>query len=57
MVIRVLDDKKADQCDELLTKLIHDERQYDDSIDNDFVVNDYFKNSSFKFFQLCLIIL
>lgn len=44
MVIRVLDDKKADQCDELLTKLIHDESQYDDSIDNDFVVNDYFKN-------------
>ncbi len=44
MVIRVLDEKRANVCDRLLTKLIQDERQYDNSIDKDFVVNDYFKN-------------
>lgn len=44
MVIRVLDDERANICDNLLTKLIQDERQYDKSIDKGFVVKDYFKN-------------
>lgn len=44
MVIRVLDEERANICDNLLTKLIQAERQYDDSIDENFVVKDYFKN-------------
>lgn len=44
MIIRILDEEKADICDGLLTKLIQDERQYDNSIDKDFIVKDYFKN-------------
>lgn len=44
MIIRVLDEERASICDILLTKLIQDERQYDNSIDKDFVVNNYFKN-------------
>jgi ribosomal protein S18 acetylase RimI-like enzyme len=45
MIIRVLDEGRASMCDMLLTKLIQDERQYDNSIDKDFVVNNYFKNT------------
>ena len=45
MIIRVLDEGRASICDMLLTKLIQDERQYDNSIDKDFVVNNYFKNT------------
>lgn len=45
MIIRVLDEERASTCDMLLTKLIQDERQYDNSIDKDFVVNNYFKNT------------
>ena len=44
MIIRVLDEERASTCDMFLTKLIQDERQYDNSIDKDFVVNNYFKN-------------
>ena len=44
MIIRVLDDERANICDELLTKLIQDERKYDDSIEEGCVVKDYFKN-------------
>lgn len=44
MIKRVLDEIRANYCDNLLTKLIQNERQYDDSIDPDFVVKDYFKN-------------
>lgn len=44
MIIRVSDEERASTCDILLTKLIQDERQYDNSIDKDFVVNNYFKN-------------
>lgn len=43
MVIRVLDQDRADICDGLLTKLIQDERQYDYFIDKNFIVKDYFK--------------
>ena len=44
MIIRVLDEERASTCDILLTKLIQDEGQYDNLIDKDFVVNNYFKN-------------
>ena len=44
MIVRVLDVERANICDDLLTKLIQDERQYDKSIDKGFVVKDYFKN-------------
>lgn len=44
MIIRVFDDKRAEVCDSLLTKLIQDERQYNKFIDEKFVVKDYFKN-------------
>ena len=44
MIIRVLDDKRAEVCDGLLTKLIQDERQYNKFIDEKFIVKDYFKN-------------
>ena len=32
----------ANRCDELLTKLILDERQYDDLIDENTVIKDHF---------------
>lgn len=44
MIIRVFDDKRAEVCDDLLTKLIQDERQYNNFIDEKFIVKDYFKN-------------
>ena len=44
MVYRVFDEERASICDNLLTELIQDERQYDNSINKDFVVKDYFKN-------------
>ncbi len=44
MIERIYSEEKANQCDELLTKLIQDERQYDKSLDANFVVKDYFKN-------------
>lgn len=44
MIIRVLDEERTNICDSLLTKLIQDERQYDNSIDVNFKVKDYFKN-------------
>ncbi len=44
MIVRVLDEKRATICDKLLTKLIEDERKYDNSIKKDYIVNNYFKN-------------
>lgn len=44
MIERVKDVKVADMCDDLLTKLILDEKQYDYSIDEKGVVKDYFRN-------------
>ena len=45
MIERIMDDEeKANCCDELLTKLIQDERKYDENIDANFVVKNYFKN-------------
>lgn len=40
MIIRVLDEEKANVCDQLLTKLIAEEQD----IDNGFKVKGYFKN-------------
>ncbi len=44
MIEKIKTKELADKCDELLTKLILDEKQYDDSIDSSFVVNNYFNN-------------
>ncbi len=43
MIIRVLDEKRANFCDILLTKLIQDEKKYDDYCES-IIVKDYFKN-------------
>lgn len=44
MITEVEDELKANKCDELLTKLMRDESKYDKTLDNDYVVKDYFKN-------------
>ena len=44
MIEKIKTKELADKCDELLTKLIQDERLYDDSIDSSFEVNNYFNN-------------
>ena len=44
MIIRIIEEKDAKVCDELLTKLIRDESKYDKLISKDFEVQDYFKN-------------
>ena len=44
MIIPVTSPDDCLICDNFLTMLIQDERQYDDSIDPNFVVQDYFVN-------------
>lgn len=44
MIKRVATNLDAKQCDDLLNKLILDERKYDKNIDENFIVKDYFKN-------------
>lgn len=44
MIVQVKDDILAEKCDELLTKLIEDERKYNNKINEFFIVVDYFKN-------------
>ena len=44
MIIRINNEVDASICDTLLTKLIQDEKKYNDYIDDNFVVKDYFKN-------------
>lgn len=44
MIVQVKDDNLAEKCDELLTKLIEDERKYNNKINEFFIVEDYFKN-------------
>lgn len=44
MIIRIIEEKDAKVCDELLTKLIRDESKYDKLISKEFKVQDYFKN-------------
>jgi ribosomal protein S18 acetylase RimI-like enzyme len=45
VITRVDNIEDANICDELLTKLIQDECKYDDSLDKNFVVKDYFSNA------------
>ena len=45
MIERVYDEIKANECDKLLTLLIHDEKQYNQYIDDNFVVKDFYKNT------------
>src|SRR5574344_2178458 len=42
MIIRVFDTDDAIRCDELLTKLIKDEINYDQNLNPNIVVKDYF---------------
>lgn len=44
MIKRIINEKEAAICDELLTKLIRDESKYDKLISQDFKVYGYFKN-------------
>ena len=44
MIEQIKDINNAIICDNLLTKLIQDERQYDSYINSDFVVKDYYQN-------------
>lgn len=44
MIIRKCKIEEAYIADELLTKLIRDEKQYDDNIDETFTVNSFYKN-------------
>lgn len=44
MIKNVSNIYEANRCDDFLNKLILDERKYDDTIDKDFVVKDYFCN-------------
>lgn len=44
MIIRVEDINDCKICDDFLTLLIHDEKQYDETIDENFIVKDYFIN-------------
>lgn len=44
MIVQVKDDNLAEKCDELLTKLIEDEKKYNNKINEFFIVVDYFKN-------------
>ena len=41
-IMQVTNVVDADRCDELLTKLIHDERQYNDTIDDNYIVTNHF---------------
>lgn len=44
MIEKIKTRELADKCDELLTKLILDERKYDESIDSDCEIKNYFNN-------------
>lgn len=44
MIKKVTNKIDADKCDLLLNKLILDEKQYDETIDENFVVSNYFNN-------------
>ena len=44
MIERVFDDKTAKECENLLTKLIIDEKKYDNSIDENTIISNYFIN-------------
>ena len=45
MIIKKVDKiEEAIACDKLLTKLVNDEKKYDDNINENFVVKDWYKN-------------
>ena len=44
MIIKVNNINDCNICDEFLTLLIQDERKYDNTIDENFVVSNYFIN-------------
>lgn len=44
MIERVFDNKTAKECENLLTKLIIDEKKYDNSIDDNVTISNYFIN-------------
>ena len=45
-MIKIIDNvNDANKCDEMLTKLIQDEKQYDDSIDSNFEVNNFYSST------------
>lgn len=44
MIDKVVNKEDTKICDEFLTKLIQDERKYDSTIDENFIVKDYFIN-------------
>ena len=44
MIERVNSKADANKCDKLLTELILDEKKYDKTLDNNFIVKDYFVN-------------
>lgn len=44
MIERVNSEADANKCDKLLTELILDEKKYDKTLDNNFIVKDYFVN-------------
>ena len=44
MIKEVQNIKDANKCDELLTQLILDERQYNDDIDEDTIITNHFNN-------------
>ncbi len=49
MIERVTDIKTANECDELLTLLVRDERKFEtNNSDDNFIVKDYFKNFIIK---------
>ena len=44
MIERILNEEEASICDDLLTQLILDEKQYDNTIDENPKVKDFYKN-------------
>lgn len=56
MIIKKVDNtEEASICDNLLTKLINDEKKYNDNLKEDYIVKDYFKNIYHKENRVLLI--
>lgn len=57
MIIEKVNNKEdAKKCDELLTKLIMSEREFDDNIRQDYIVKEYFENLYEKKNNILLIV-
>lgn len=48
IIKKVENEEEANKCDELLTKLLESESEFDDNLKKDYKVQDYFKNLYFK---------